>query len=91
MVESGNDALQVRCPGLRFCERSDRQQDKLRYFILHNTTCAARILSSLFVPLSFLKFHFVFPMWMEVLTAILQRYFRFGYLVPVDEKSDHGS
>ncbi|HHB76901.1 MAG TPA: PilZ domain-containing protein [Desulfobulbus sp.] len=41
MAESGNDALQVRRLGLRFCELSDRQQDKLRYFILHNTTCAA--------------------------------------------------
>ena len=39
--ESGDDSVSIRRLGLRFCELSDGQQDKLRYFILHNTTCAA--------------------------------------------------
>ena len=41
MVESGYDDVSIRRLGLRFCELSDGQQDKLRYFILHNTTSAA--------------------------------------------------
>ena len=41
MVESGYDGVSIRRLGLRFCELSDGQQDKLRYFILHNTTSAA--------------------------------------------------
>ncbi len=41
MAESGYIDVPVRRLGLRFCELSDGQQDKLRYFILHNTTSAA--------------------------------------------------
>ncbi len=41
MVASGCAAMQARRLGLRFCDLSDGQQDKLRYFILHNTTCKA--------------------------------------------------
>ncbi len=37
MAESGYIDVPVRRLGLRFCELSDGQQDKLRYFILHNT------------------------------------------------------